>query len=168
VPGKAVKKKKQTHISTLRNNVFEEKEEKENILREQSFTCTAMQASFAVLTINTTPNLSRNLSSHTCGHLGNVGGLLLNRDEHVAGLVVEALARVIEADHLDSVTHNLLVVEVRLGGDLSEDHDHAGLAGSLASDLGVGILGQARIQHRVGDNVAELVCDQTIIREVRR
>ncbi len=93
------------------------------------------------------------------GYLGNVGGLLLDGDEHVASLVVETLAGVIEADVLDGIADNLLVVKVGLGGDLSEDHDHASLAGSLASDLGIGILSEARIKNRVRHNVAKLVCE---------
>jgi hypothetical protein len=95
-----------------------------------------------------------------CGlrYLSNVRGLLLDGDEHVASLVVETLAGVVEADVLDGIADNLLVVKVGLGGDLSEDHDHTSLAGSLASDLGIGILSEARIKHRVRHNVAELVC----------
>jgi hypothetical protein len=75
--------------------------------------------------------------------LGNVGGLLLNGNHDVAGLVVEALemrldeqmwftlGRVIVADLLDSTTDDLLVIEVGVGRDLAKDHDHAGLGGSL-------------------------------------
>ena len=86
--------------------------------------------------------------------LGNVGRLLLNGDEHVAGLVVEALVGVIVANVLDGVTDDLLVVEAGLGGDLAKDHDHTGLGGSLASHLGERVLAQAGIEHGIGDLVA--------------
>jgi len=89
--------------------------------------------------------------------LGNVGRLLLNGDEEVEGLVVEALGRVIVANVLDCVADNLLVVDLGLGGDLAEDHDHAGLGGSLASDLGEGILSQASIEDGIRDLIGDLV-----------
>ncbi len=72
--------------------------------------------------------------------LGNVGRLLLDGDEQVAGLVVEALGRVIVANVLDGVADDLLVVEAGLGRDLAKDHDHAGLGGRLAGNLGQGVL----------------------------
>ena len=53
--------------------------------------------------------------------LGNVGRLLLNGDEDVAGLVVEALVRVVVANVLDGVTDDLLVVDLSAGRDLTED-----------------------------------------------
>jgi hypothetical protein len=67
--------------------------------------------------------------------LCDIGGLLLDRDEDVARLVVETLGRVVVSDVLDRVADHLLVVELRFGADLAEDHDHAGLRGSLAGNL---------------------------------
>lgn len=78
--------------------------------------------------------------------LSNIWRLLLNRDKNVAGLVVETLGRVIVTDVLDGVTDDLLVIDVGLGGDLAENHDHAGLSCSLASNLGVWVLSQASIE----------------------
>lgn len=89
--------------------------------------------------------------------LSNIGRLLLDGDEQVEGLVVEALLGIIVADVLDGVTDDLLVVELGLGGDLAEDHDHAGLGGSLASDLGEGVLGQTGVENGIGDLVSDLV-----------
>lgn len=89
--------------------------------------------------------------------LGDIGRLLLNGDEQVAGLIVETLGRVIIADALDSLTDDLLVVELGLGGNLTEDHDHTGLGGSLASNLGEGILSQAGIEDSIGDLISDLV-----------
>lgn len=59
--------------------------------------------------------------------LGNIGRLLLDRDENVASLVVEALLGVVVTNLLDSVTDDLLIVNVGLGCNLAKDHDHAGL-----------------------------------------
>lgn len=78
--------------------------------------------------------------------LGDVGRLLLNGNEDVAGLVVETLVGAVVTNVLDGLTNDLLVVETSLGGDLTEDHDHTGLGGSLASNLGEGILLQAGIE----------------------
>lgn len=89
--------------------------------------------------------------------LSDIGGLLLNGDEKVERLVVEALGRVIIADALDGLADDLLVVNLGLGGDLAKDHDHAGLGGRLASDLGEGVVGQAGIENGVGDLISDLV-----------
>ena len=89
--------------------------------------------------------------------LSNVRRLLLDGDEKVTGLVVEALLRVIVADVLDGITDDLLVVKASTGGDLAEDHDHTSLGGSLASDLGEGVLRQAGIEDGIGDLVGNLV-----------
>ena len=78
--------------------------------------------------------------------LGNVGRLLLDGNEDVAGLVVETLVGAVVTNVLDGLTDDLLVVEASLGGDLTEDHDHTGLGGSLASNLGEGVLLQAGIE----------------------
>jgi hypothetical protein len=89
--------------------------------------------------------------------LSDIRGLLLNGDEKVAGLVVKALVRVIVADVLDGITDGLLVVNLGAGGDLAKDHDHAGLGGGLASNLGEGVLSQAGIEDGIGDLVGNLV-----------
>lgn len=88
---------------------------------------------------------------------GNVGGLLLKGDHDVAGLVVEALGGVIEANALNSVADNGLVVGVGLGGDLTEDDDHTSLGGGLAGNLGVRVLLEAGIKNGVRDLIADLV-----------
>jgi hypothetical protein len=89
--------------------------------------------------------------------LSNVRGLLLNGDKQVAGLVVKTLLGVIVTDVLDGITDNLLVVKLGLGGDLTEDHDHTGLGGSLTSNLGEGVLAKAGIEDGVGNLISDLV-----------
>lgn len=86
--------------------------------------------------------------------LSDIGRLLLNGDEDVACLVVEALLGAVVANVLDGIADNLLVVEVGLGGDLTEDHDHTGLSGRLASNLGEGVLLEAGIENGVRDLIA--------------
>ena len=85
--------------------------------------------------------------------LSDIGRLLLNGNENVAGLVVEALLGVIVANVLDGITDDLLVVETSLCGNLTKDHDHTSLGGRLASDLGEGVLAEAGIENGIGDLV---------------
>lgn len=89
--------------------------------------------------------------------LSNIRGLLLNGDEQVQGLVVKALGGVIVANILDGITDDLLVVNLGLGSDLTKDHDHAGLGGSLASNLGEGVLSQAGVEDSIGNLIGNLV-----------
>jgi hypothetical protein len=97
--------------------------------------------------------------------LGNVGRLLLNGNEDVAGLVVEALVGRVVANVLDGIADDLLVVEVCLGGDLTEDHDHTGLGGRLTGHLGERVLLEAGIE----DGVRDLIAADTVssVRESR-
>lgn len=78
--------------------------------------------------------------------LRDIRRLLLDSNEDVAGLVIEALRGVIIANLLDRVPNDLLVVDLRLGGNFTKDHDHTGLGGGLASDLGERVLSQAGIE----------------------
>ncbi|PON46933.1 hypothetical protein TorRG33x02_324670 [Trema orientale] len=89
--------------------------------------------------------------------LGNVGALLLNVDEDLAVVGVEADVVGDEADGAAGVADDLLVVDVGLGRDLAEDHDHVGLGAGLAGHLAVRVLRQAGVEDRVRDLVAELV-----------
>mmetsp|Transcript_24426 Transcript_24426/g.58520 ORF Transcript_24426/g.58520 Transcript_24426/m.58520 type:complete len:497 (+) Transcript_24426:101-1591(+) len=96
---------------------------------------------------------------------GDVGRLLVDAHEHLAGVAREALGRDrrevvherVEADLTDLLAHDLVVVQLRLRRDLAEDHHHVVLGGSLARDLGHRVLGQAGIQDGVRDLVGELV-----------
>jgi len=89
--------------------------------------------------------------------LGNIGRLLLEGNEDVAGLVVESLGRVIVADVLDRVTDDLLVVNDSLGSDFTANQDHASLGHRLAGDFGVGILLQVGVENGIGNLIADLV-----------
>jgi hypothetical protein len=74
--------------------------------------------------------------------LRDVWRLLLDSNEDVTGFVVKPFRRVVVANLLDSLPNDFLVINLGFGGDLAEDHDHAGLACSLASDLGERVLGK--------------------------
>lgn len=89
--------------------------------------------------------------------LGDIGGLLLDGDEDIAGLEIKALGGVVVTNILDGIADDLLVVEAGLGGDLTKDHDHAGLGGRLARNLGEGVVLQAGIEDGIGDLISDLV-----------
>jgi len=89
--------------------------------------------------------------------LGDVGGLLLEGDEDVAGLVVESLGRVIVTDVFDRITDNLLVVDDSLGRNLSANQDHASLGDRFAGDFGVGVLLKVSVEDGIGHLIADLV-----------
>lgn len=84
--------------------------------------------------------------------LRNIGRLLFNGDKNVASLVVESLLGVIVTDLLDGLANDLLVVDLGLGGNLTKDHDHAGLGCRLASDLAAGVLSKAGVELPVSRN----------------
>jgi hypothetical protein len=89
--------------------------------------------------------------------LCDIRALLLDRDQHVAGLVVETLLRAVVSNVLNRLTNDLLVVDLGLGSDLAENHDHAGLGRGLASNLGERVLLEAGIEDCVRDLVGDLV-----------
>ena len=87
--------------------------------------------------------------------LRDIWALLLDSHQHIAGLVIESLVRVVIANVFNRIADDSLVVDLRLGGDLAEDHDHAGLGGSLAGHLRERVIFEAGIEDGVGD----LICD---------
>ncbi|GMT05538.1 hypothetical protein PENTCL1PPCAC_27712, partial [Pristionchus entomophagus] len=87
----------------------------------------------------------------------DLGRLLLECNKHIARLVVEALAGIVESDLLDGVYDETLVVDDSLARDFSRQENHSSLGYSFSSDLGVRVLGEVRVENRVGDDVAHLV-----------
>merc|ERR1719237_818852 len=70
----------------------------------------------------------------------NVGALLFDGDDDSALVAVETLLSVIISDITDSLAHNLLVVNVTLSRNFTEDHDHARLRTRLTGNLGFRVL----------------------------
>ena len=79
--------------------------------------------------------------------LSNIGRLLLNGNQDVAGLVVKTFLGVIVTNVLDGTTDDGLVIESGLGGDLTENHNH-----TCRNQQGARLCGQARL-----DNIPVLV-----------
>ena len=87
----------------------------------------------------------------------DVGRLPLDRGEHAAGLVVEAVGGVRVADLLDRLADDLRDVGVDLGRDLAGDEREARRDDGLAGHAAVGVLGEDRVENGVGDLVGDLV-----------
>ena len=89
--------------------------------------------------------------------LGDVGRLLVDRDDHAAGLGVEAVLGAVVADLADLRAHEPRDVDVRLGRDLAGDDDEARRDERLAGDPPVRVLREHRVEDRVRDLVGHLV-----------
>jgi hypothetical protein len=95
----------------------------------------------------------------------DIRGLLVNAHKNLASITREALrldrGKIInegaESNLANLVTDNLLVVEVGSGRDLSENHNHVILGGSLASNLTQGIGLEASIKNSVRHLIAKLI-----------
>jgi len=105
----------------------------------------------------TSTDILRALGEVSMHALGDVRRLLLDVHKHLAAVSVKANIIRDEANVAAGVTHNLLVVNGGLRGDLTKNHDHVGLGACLAGNLAVGVLRQAGIEHGVRDLVTELV-----------
>jgi hypothetical protein len=85
--------------------------------------------------------------------LREVRGLLVHRDEYCTVVPVESVVAVVVTDAVDSVAHDLRVVQRLRGGDLIRQHHHPGGDQRFARHTRVGIIGQCRVGDRVGDLV---------------
>ena len=88
---------------------------------------------------------------------GDIGRLLVERDDHGAGLGVEPVLRPRVADRRDPLAHQPRDVDVGARRDLARDDDEAGRHERLARDATDRVVGQHRVEHRVGDLVGDLV-----------
>jgi len=89
--------------------------------------------------------------------LSDIGGLLFEGDQDVAGLVVESFGGVVVADMFDGVADDFLVVDDGFGGDFSADEDHTSLGDRFAGDFGVGVLLEVSIEDGIRHLIADLV-----------
>ncbi|KAJ0550663.1 hypothetical protein HanHA300_Chr07g0248441 [Helianthus annuus] len=92
------------------------------------------------MTLVTSTDLLRLLCKMSVHTLSNVGTLLLDVDQHLAVVGIKTDISRCESNFSASVTDYLLVVNISLGGDLTENHDHVGLGAGLAGDLAIDIL----------------------------
>jgi hypothetical protein len=109
------------------------------------------------VTLITGTNLFWFLGEVAMDTLGDIGGLLLDVNKDFTVVSIETNIVRDEPNGPAGVTNDLLVVNIGLGGDLSEDHDHVGLGAGLAGNLAVRVLGKAGIENGIRDLVAELV-----------
>jgi hypothetical protein len=88
--------------------------------------------------------------------LSNIGTLLLDRDKDVAGLVIETLLGVVISYLANSVADDLLVVQLGVRCDFTENHDHTGLGSGFAANLGPWVLSKASIELERGDEYQDI------------
>ena len=87
----------------------------------------------------------------------DVAGLLVDVGDDSAGIAVEAILGAVVADVQHHLTGDLGDIHIAVGGDLTHDVDQAGGGAGLAGHAAVGVLLKDRIQHRVGDLVADFI-----------
>mmetsp|Transcript_32014 Transcript_32014/g.78115 ORF Transcript_32014/g.78115 Transcript_32014/m.78115 type:complete len:294 (+) Transcript_32014:428-1309(+) len=109
------------------------------------------------VTLIASTNVLDALRSHAVHSLPDVRGLLLKLVQHLHGPVVQTLRSIVVPDLLAGVTHNLLIVHLRLRGDLTEHHHHPSLRACLASNAAVRVLGQQSIHHSIRHLIRQLV-----------
>ena len=88
---------------------------------------------------------------------GDVAGLLVDVDDDAAGVAVEAVLRAVVADLADDLARDLRDVDVAARGDLAHDVHETGRGRRLAGDAARRVLLEDRVEHGVGDLVADLV-----------
>jgi hypothetical protein len=89
--------------------------------------------------------------------LGDIGGLLLNGNHQVEGLVIESLGGIIVTNIFDGIANDLLVIERGLGGDLAKNHDHTSFSGSFTGNFGQRVAAKAGIENSIGDLISDFV-----------
>ena len=88
---------------------------------------------------------------------GDVRGLPPHGDHDIAAVAVEAHLGAVIACVADGLAGDLGDVDAGGRGDLAHDEHHAGRRRRLAGDAAHGILLEHRVEHAVGDKVAQLV-----------
>ena len=82
-------------------------------------------------------------------------GMYLTKDLHSVSAETGALVGI--TDFTDHLTGNALIVHHSLGGDLTADQAEVGGDSDLAGHTGVGVLGKAGVQDRIGNGIRHLV-----------
>ena len=89
--------------------------------------------------------------------LGDVRRLLVDRVDHRAGVVVEAVGGVRVANPLDRLAGDLLDVDVGHGGDLAGHHDQPRVDERFAGHTASRVVAHHGVEDAIGDLVGDLV-----------
>ena len=89
--------------------------------------------------------------------LRNIGRLAGDDVANEDPVGVENIIIVHVADLAHGIAHDLDIIEFGFRSDLAADDDDVALGVGLASDAAMGILHQARVEHRIGNGVANFV-----------
>ena len=88
---------------------------------------------------------------------GDVLALLVDGGHDGAALGIKAVGGVVVADLVHCAADDAGDIHIAAGGDLTHDHHKAGGGHRLTGHPAIGVLGQDRVQHRIGDLVADFV-----------
>ena len=88
---------------------------------------------------------------------GDIRGLPPHGDHDIAAVAVEAHLGAVIARVADGLAGDLGDIDAGGRGDLAHDEHHAGRRRRLAGDAAHGILLEHRVEHAVGDKVAQLI-----------
>ncbi len=89
--------------------------------------------------------------------LTDIGRLAVESDHHSAGFVIKPLLRRVVADLPDRFASDMSVIHPSIRRNLAGNHNEAGGDHRFASNTGLGVLSEQRIEHRVGNLVRDLV-----------
>ncbi|KAG5525519.1 hypothetical protein RHGRI_031982 [Rhododendron griersonianum] len=109
------------------------------------------------VTLVTGPNLLRALGEMAVDTLSDVRALLLNVNQNLAVISIKTNIVGNKSNVTAGVTHDLLIVHIGFGCDLTKDHDHVGLGASLAGDFAVWVLFEAGVEYCIRYLIAELI-----------
>ena len=87
----------------------------------------------------------------------NVAGLLVDVEDHAAGIAVETVLGAVIADVAHHLAGDLGDVHVAGGGDLTHNVDKTGGDGRLAGHAAMGVFFKDGVQHSVADLIADLI-----------
>ena len=88
---------------------------------------------------------------------GDVWRLPFHRAQHGAGLAIVSILRAVVAHASDGLPHQLVIIHVRAGGNLSRNHRQTSRNQRLAGHPTHGVLSHHFIQHRVRNLVRDFI-----------
>ncbi len=81
--------------------------------------------------------------------LGDIWGLLVDRDHNGAGLGIEAHIAVVVSDVSDDASDNFGDIDIPLGGHFARDDGHARRDHRFNRDAGEWVIGEHRVEDRI-------------------
>ena len=87
----------------------------------------------------------------------NILGLLIQRYDHAAGIAVKSIFRAVITNFTYGLAHDLLNVNIRVGGNLTHDHNQAGGGAGLTCNTAHRVFFHQRIQNCIRNCIAHFI-----------